>query len=81
MKIITQYGESTNPLIFKLYYCAMSIQKYSNLSPKGMDIQSWVHLLVILIIPQYVLDAFDNVAPTAGPVLNITHIDNIPIFS
>ena len=70
-----------NTLMFNLYYCAMSIQKYSNLSPEGTDIQSRVHLPVILVMSQYVLDVFDNVAPAAGPVLNITHIDSITIFN
>ena len=81
MKIITQYEESTNILMFKLYYYAMSIQKYSNLSPEGTDIQSRVHLPMILVMAQYVLNVFDNVAPAAGSVLNITHIDSITIFS
>lgn len=59
----------------------MSIQNYSNLSPEGTDIHSRVHLPVILIMPQYILDVLDNVAPAAGPVLDITHIGSITIFS
>jgi len=55
-----------------LYFITMSIQKYFNLLTEGMNIiQSLVHLLMILIMPQNVLDILYNVAPAVGPILDI----------